>query len=84
MVKSIVSGYKPDLFTKATNKEGIGDIDFVWGDKSKGLQHIIERRNSEGIDGIQFVRDLPNFMNSSKVYKKSFACSAKLFYLSSR
>ena len=55
---------------KAAKKRGIGDIDFVWGDKNKGLQHIIERRNSEGVDGEQFIKDIPDFIKNSKVYNK--------------
>ena len=47
---------KQGFVPKATNKEGIGDIDFVWGDSGKGLRHVIERRNAEGIDGQQFVK----------------------------
>ncbi len=61
---------KQGFVPKATKKRGIGDIDFVWGDSGKGLQHVIERRYSEGIDGQQFVRDLPEFLKKSKVYKK--------------
>lgn len=61
---------KQGFVPKAAKKSGIGDIDFVWGDSSKGLQHIIERRNSEGVEGQQFVKDLPEFLKKSKVYNK--------------
>ena len=61
---------KQGFVPKATKKRGIGDIDFVWGDSGKGLRHVIERRNAEGIDGQQFVKELPDFLKNSKVYKK--------------
>ncbi|MDY5051597.1 MAG: DUF1073 domain-containing protein [Candidatus Mucispirillum faecigallinarum] len=59
----------------AIYKEGIGNIDIVWGEEGKGkggygLAHIIRRRNEEGYDGEEFVKQLPNIINNGKVYKK--------------
>lgn len=54
----------------AINKEGVGDIDFVWGEpgpQGYGLAHIIERRNKEGFDGEDFVRSLPDIIKDGKV-----------------
>jgi len=62
---------KQGFVPKATTKKGIGDIDFVWGDKGKGLQHIIERRNNEGLNGENFVREIPQVIEKSKVYNKT-------------
>lgn len=54
----------------AIHKRGIGDIDFVWGDSKKGLQHIIQRRNNEGINGVEFIRQLPNNIKMGRAFKK--------------
>ena len=62
------SGYVP----AAINKDGIGDIDFVWGNGGKdgyGLAHIIERRDSQGIDGKEFIRKIPSMIKSGEVMK---------------
>jgi|GEM_PF-2681264 len=58
----------------AMRKEGIGDIDFVYGkdgDKGYGLAHIVERRNQQGIDGEKFVRRLPEVIEGGSVYRKA-------------
>ena len=62
---------KQGFVPKAIRKSGIGDIDFVWGDSNKGLQHIIYRRNNEGINGDEFVKNIPNLIKNSKVYHKN-------------
>ena len=57
----------------ATKKKGIGDIDFVYGkggDKGYGLAHIIDRRNSEGIDGQEFVRGIPELIENGVVQNR--------------
>ncbi len=54
----------------ALHKEGVGDIDLVWGEEGPqgyGLAHIIERRNSEGKDGIEFVKSIPNIIETGTV-----------------
>lgn len=67
------NGFVPN----ATNK--FGGIDFVWGNnninkKGKnvgyGLKHIQERRNEQGYDGEQFLRELPDLLNNSVKYTK--------------
>lgn len=63
------SGYVP----AAINKNGIGDIDFVYGKGGKngyGLAHIIERRNSENNNGIEFVKQLPELIEKGQVITK--------------
>lgn len=55
----------------AVYKEGIGDIDFIYGQPGKngyGLAHIIERRNQQGINGEEFVREIPELIKSGNVY----------------
>lgn len=59
-------GHVPAAF----HKEGLGDIDLPWGkggSKGNGLAHIIERRNKEGLDGIAFVRSLPEIIERGDV-----------------
>ncbi|MDE7169416.1 MAG: hypothetical protein K2N67_04395 [Mucispirillum sp.] len=67
------NGYVP----KAIYKEGIGDIDFVYGEAGEsgtaqgyGLAHIIRRRNEEGKDGEAFVKQLPEIIKKGKVFEK--------------
>lgn len=55
----------------AVYKEGIGDIDFIYGQPGKngyGLAHIIERRNQQGISGEEFVREIPKIIRNGSVY----------------
>lgn len=55
----------------AVYKEGIGDIDFIYGQPGKngyGLAHIIERRNQQGINGEEFVREIPEIIRTGSVY----------------
>lgn len=67
------SGHVP----AAIHKEGIGDIDFVYGEAGEkgsgsgyGLAHIVRRRNEEGNDGNAFVKGLPEMIKNGKVYQK--------------
>ncbi len=60
------NGYVPAAITK----EGIGDIDFVYGKAGEGgfgLAHIIERRNEDGIDGEAFVKRIPEIIQKGEV-----------------
>ena len=64
-------GYVP----KAIYKEGIGYIDFVYGEAGTGkggygLAHIIRRRNEDNMDGEAFVNQLPEIIKKGKVYRK--------------
>ena len=40
----------------AFHRNDIGDIDLLWGNASTGLEHILERRNQQGIDSNDFVK----------------------------
>ena len=56
----------------AIHKEDVGDIDFVWGQTGKdgyGLAHIVERRNGQGIDGEEFVRQIPRLIAEGEVLR---------------
>lgn len=66
---NIKNGYVP----AAIAKEGIGNIDFVYGKGGKdgyGLAHIIEQRNKQGIDGEALIRNLPEIIEKGEVILK--------------
>ncbi|RAX55756.1 hypothetical protein CCZ01_09895, partial [Helicobacter monodelphidis] len=50
-------------------KEGLGDIDLVWGNEKMGLRHILERRSSQWGEekALKFVNDLDSIIQDSKV-----------------
>ena len=61
---------------KATSKEGVGDIDFVWGKQNYetgqgyGFEHIIDGRTRKNkIDGEDFMRTLPETFENGVVTK---------------
>ena len=61
-------GFVPDAF----NKSGIGKGDIIWGKSGNdgyGLAHIIERRNSEGINSEEFIKQIPNDIANGNVNK---------------
>ena len=46
---------------RAMFREGLGWVDFVWGDDKKGLQHILKRRSDDGVDAVRLLtRDMVN------------------------
>ena len=61
---------KQGFVPNATKKHGIGNIDFVWGDSGKGLEHVIERRNQQGYEGEDFVQELPELFQKGEIYSK--------------
>ena len=65
------NGYVPN----AIYKEGVGNIDIIWGEAGTGkggygLAHIIRRRNEEGNNGEEFVKQLPDIIEHGKIYSK--------------
>ncbi|MBP3513303.1 MAG: hypothetical protein J6J74_02265, partial [Elusimicrobiaceae bacterium] len=51
----------------AIYKEGIGNIDLVYGEGGKygyGLAHIIEEREKDGINGVEFVKRIPSLIDA--------------------
>ncbi len=62
------------------NKEGLGDIDLVWGNKDYGLEHILKRRESDAIDkgvskeeakkyALEIINNIPNIISNGKLSK---------------
>ncbi len=67
-------GFVPDAF----HKEGIGDVDLVWGKQNPatgegyGLEHIIDGRTRKNkVDGVDFVKNLPETIENGVVTKDS-------------
>lgn len=57
----------------AAYKEGIGDIDFVYGETGEhgyGIAHIIERRIEDGLNGEAFVRELPKLIKEGTINRR--------------
>lgn len=65
--------FKKGFVPKAFYKEGIGDIDLVWGKhdyntgEGYGLEHIIARRKAQGIDTDQFLKEMPKTIKNGIV-----------------
>jgi phage-related protein (TIGR01555 family) len=59
-------GYVP----AAINRKEIGDIDFVWGEggrKGYGIAHIVDQREAQGINGIEFVKRIPLIIKDGEI-----------------
>ena len=65
----------------AFHKEGLGDIDLVWGDSKMGLAHILERRMQDFIEKgfskaeaeqktLEFVKSLPDIIENGNIDKR--------------
>lgn len=55
----------------AFRREDLGDIDLLWGDDTYGLQHIIKRREEQGINAKEFVQDLAEVVEKGKYRKRN-------------
>ena len=55
----------------AFHREDIGDIDLIWGDDTCGLQHIIKRREEQGINAREFVKDLAEVVEKGKYIRRN-------------
>lgn len=53
----------------AFHREDMGDIDLLWGNDYLGLQHIIKHREEQGINAIEFMKDLAEVVEKGKFYK---------------
>ena len=64
----VKNGYVP----AAAHKDGIGDIDFLWGEpygkdtKGYGFAHIIEEREIQGFDGTALIKKLPEIIEKGE------------------
>lgn len=55
----------------AMEKKGVGSIDFIYGNSQYGLAHIIERRDSDGYDGVAFAKSLPALIKDADITIKN-------------
>ena len=55
----------------AFHRDDIGDIDLFWGNDYLGLQHIIKRREEQGINIKEFIVDLEKTIEKGKLHKKN-------------
>ena len=65
---------KKGFVPKAFYKEGIGNIDLVWGrggKKGYGLAHIIDQRNGNGLNGEEFARKLPEIIKNGAIERQA-------------
>ncbi|UOR69795.1 DUF3519 domain-containing protein [Helicobacter pylori] len=71
---------KKGFVAGAFHKEGLGDIDLVWGNKDYGLEHILKRKQSDAIDkgmskeeakkyALEIISNIPNIISNGKFSK---------------
>ena len=53
----------------AFSREGLGDIDLIWGNERAGLQHIIKQREQQGIDATDFLSNLEEVITDGRIQK---------------
>ncbi len=54
----------------AFHRDDIGDIDLFWGNDHLGLQHIIKRREEQGINIHQFLSNIEEVVEEGSFLKK--------------
>lgn len=64
----------------AFHREDIGDIDLIWGDDTCGLQHILKRREEQGINAQEFVKDLAEVVEKGSYRKQNKRGNYELLY----
>ncbi|WQY30413.1 DUF3519 domain-containing protein [Helicobacter pylori] len=73
---------KKGFVAGAFHKQGLGDIDLVWGNKDYGLEHILKRMESDAIDkgmskeeskkyALEIINNIPNIISNGKLSKDS-------------
>ncbi len=55
----------------AFHRDDIGDIDLLWGDDYVGLKHILSRREEQGINSNEFVKDLAEVVERGEFEKRN-------------
>ncbi|WRD72065.1 DUF3519 domain-containing protein [Helicobacter pylori] len=71
---------KKGFVAGAFHKEGLGDIDLVWGNKDYGLEHILKRRESDALTkgiskeeakkyALEIINNIPNIISNGKLSK---------------
>ncbi|WRC93158.1 DUF3519 domain-containing protein [Helicobacter pylori] len=71
---------KKGFVAGAFHKEGLGDVDLVWGNKDYGLEHILKRREKQaknkGLNeqqakeyALEIINNIPNIISNGKLSK---------------
>lgn len=55
----------------ALRREGIGDIDVIWGDDSIGLKHVVQQRRKQGIDPKPLLSNIADIVQTGDVHEGS-------------
>lgn len=55
----------------AFHRDDIGDIDLLWGCDTFGLQHILQRREDQGINSAEFVKGLSDVIEKGTFVKRN-------------
>lgn len=55
----------------AFHRDDVGDIDLLWGTETLGLQHIIVRREEQGISAQEFLGDISNVVENGEFARKN-------------
>ena len=64
----------------AFHRKDIGDIDLIWADDTCGLQHILKRREEQGINAREFVKDLAEVVEKGSYRKQNKRGNYELLY----
>jgi hypothetical protein len=55
----------------AFHRDDIGDIDLVWGNDDAGIKHILKRREEQGINTDEFMKNLSEVVEKGNFRKKN-------------
>lgn len=70
------SGHVKRAFTRTDT----GSIDLIWGDETKGLCHIIERRKEQGINVTDFLKDLGEVIEKGQLVRTNNKGRYEIFH----
>lgn len=78
---SVLLSMKHGHIKDAFHRDGIGDIDLVWGNDNAGLQHIIKRRRECGQDPEKAVKYLPEIINKGSIINRFKVNDTQKFFI---
>lgn len=78
---SVLLSMKHGHIKDAFHRDGIGDIDLVWGNDRAGLQHIIKRRQESSQDPEKAVKYLPEIINKGSIINRFTEKDDRAFYI---
>lgn len=78
---SVLLSMKHGHIKDAFHRDGIGDIDLVWGNDNAGLLHIIKRRRECGQDPEKAVKYLPEIINKGSIINRFKVNDTQKFFI---